>query len=598
MDERELGELIERVKAGRLGRRRFVQALIGLGVTAPLAAGMLARAGQARARGAGPAVAPARRGGGPLRLLYWQAPTILNPHLATGVKDVAGSRIFYEPLAEFDAEGNLVAVLAAELPTLQNGGLARDGSWVIWQLKRGVSWHDGKPFTADDVLFTHEYAADPATAATTFGVYRDLERVERLSEHSVKVVFKRPTPFWAEPFCGSEGLIVPQHVFVSYRGGKSREAPANLKPVGTGGYRLVDFKPGDTVRAEINPGYHVPNRPFFDAVELKGGGDAVSAARAVLQTGEYDFAWNVQVEDDILRRLERSGKGRVLISPSSAPEHILVNFSDPWKEVDGERSNPRVPHPVLTDPATRAALALLVDRAGIQEQIYGRLAQTTANFLNTPSRFRSPNTRWEFSIERASQILDAAGWKRGPDGARAKDGKKLRLVLQSSINAPRQKAQAIVKQAATKAGIEMELKAVVASAFFSSDPANPDTSSHFSADLQMYATFMPTPDPQRFMEQFTSWQMASKANKWALSNTTRWRNDDYDRLWKAAEREMDAVKRAALFIRMNDLVVGQAVVIPVVWRNEAAAVSHTLRGVEITPWGSNLWNLAAWHRQG
>jgi peptide/nickel transport system substrate-binding protein len=598
MDEPALRELIREVEAGRLTRRRFTRAMIALGLTAPLAAQMFTRTPSALAQASAGAGAPTRRGGGgQLRLLYWQAPTILNPHLSTGVKDFAGARVFYEPLAEFDSEGDLVPVLAAELPSSKNGGLAKDGTWVVWRLKPRVSWHDGQLLTADDVVFTWEYAADPATAATTFGIYRDLERVEKLGEHLVKVVFKQPTPFWAAPFCGGNGLVIPRHLFAGFRGAKSREAPANIKPVGTGPYRYVDFKPGDTLRAEINRDYHVANLPFFDSLEMKGGGDAVSAARAVLQTGEYDFAWNVQVEDDILRRLEHGGKGHVLIGSGSSPEHIRVNFSDPWREVDGERSSAKTAHPLLSDATVRAALALLVDRAGIQEQIYGRLAQTTANFLNLPSRFRSPNTRWEFNIDRANQILDAAGWKRGPDGIRGKDAKKLKMVFQSSINAPRQKTQAIVKQAAVRAGIELELKSVVASAFFSSDPANPDTSSHFYADLQMYAIFMGRPDPQRFMEQFTSWQIASKGNKWALPNNTRWRSDDYDRVWKAADAEMDPVKRAALFIRMNDMVIQNVVVIPIVWRNEAVAVSHKLKGVDLTPWGSNLWNLASWYRQ-
>jgi len=596
VDEESLRRAIAEVRAGRLSRRRFLHAMAALGLAAPLAAQLIGPA-PLRAQ-APPAFSPTRRGGGgPLRLLYWQAPTILNPHLAVGVKDVTGSRIFYEPLADFDAEGQLVPVLAAEVPSVQNGGVSRDGTAVTWTLKKGVSWHDGTPLTAADLVFTWEYAADPATAATTLGIYRDLERVEMLGEHSVKVVFKQPNPFWAEPFCGSGGSVIPRHVFGPYRGARSREAPVNLKPVGTGPYRLVDFSPGDMVRAELYPGYHVANRPFFDSVEMKGGGDAVSAARAVLQTGESDFAWNVQVEDDILRRLEQGGKGRVLISPSSSPEHLRLNFSDPWREVDGERSSARTSHALLSDPAVRTALGLLVDRGGIQEQIYGRTGQATANFLNAPARFRSPNTRWEHSVDRANQALDAAGWKRGADGVRAREGKRLKLVFQTSINAPRQKAQAIIKQAAARAGIEMELKAVVASVFFSSDPANPDTSAHFCADLQMYAIFMGRPDPQRFMEQFTSWQIAQRDNKWALSNNTRWRSEEYDRLWKTAEREMDAVKRAALFIRMNDLVVREGVVIPIVWRNEATAVAHRLRGVEITPWGSNLWNLASWHRQ-
>jgi peptide/nickel transport system substrate-binding protein len=592
VDAPALRALARDVTLGRLGRRRFLAILAGLGISAPLAAQLLPpRPARAQAP-----PASARRGG-PLRLLYWQAPTILNPHLATGVKDAAAARLFYEPLAAFDPEGNLVPQLAAEVPTRDNGGLARDGTWVRWRLKKGVTWHDGRPLTADDCVFTWEYAADPATAATSISAYRDLERVEKLDDQTFRVLFKRPVPFWAIPFCGAAGVVLPRHVFERYRGGASREAPANLKPLGTGPFRAVDFRPGDTVRAEGFPGYHTAGRPWFDTVEMKGGGDAASAARAVLQTGEYDFAWNMQVEDELLRRLEVNAKGKVLFTPSSSTEFVELNFSDPLKEVDGERASARTTHPLLADPAVRGALAMLVDRGAIQQEIYGRQAETTPNFLVAPVRFRSPNTRWEFSVERASATLDAAGWKRGTDGVRVKDGRRLRLLFQTSINAPRQKTQAIVKQACARAGIEVELKSVVASAYFSSDTANPDTVRHFYADLQMYQQLMGRPDPQLFMERFTSWQIASKENKWSLSNSGRWRSDEYDRLWRAAEGEMDPAKRAALFIKMNDLVVQNVVVIPVLWRNDATAVSARLRGVEISPWESNLWNIAQWRME-
>src|SRR4029453_13889692 len=244
-------------------------------------------------------------------------------------------------------------------------------------------------------------------------------------------------------------------------------------------------RPGDTVRAEGFPGYHTAGRPWFDTVEMKGGGDAASAARAVLQTGEYDFAWNMQVEDELLRRLGVKPKGKVLFTPSSSTEFVELNFSDPLKEVDGERASARTTHPLLADPAVRGALAMLVDRGAIQQEIYGRQGETTPNFLVAPVRFRSPNPRWEFSVERASATLDAAGWKRGTDGVRVKDGRGLPFLFQTPINAPPQKAQAIVKQACARAGIEVELKSVVASAYFSSDTANPDTARPFYADLQM-----------------------------------------------------------------------------------------------------------------
>jgi len=597
MEERELRALVDQVKAGALSRRRFVRMMVGLGLTAPMAAQMLASAGVAQAQTKWTFNPTKRGGGGLVKALWWQAPTLLNPHFANGTKDQDACRIFYEPLASYDPDGNVIPVLAAETPSVQNGAVAKDGMSVTWKLKKNVVWHDGKPFTADDVVFNWEYVMDPATAAVTIGPYRDIVRIDKLDSHTVKIVFKSPTPFWSAPFCGAaNGVIIPKHLFQAFKGDKSREAPTNLKPVGTGPYRFGDFKPGDIVRGELNPNYHVPNRPFFDQVEMKGGGDAIGAARAVIQTGEYDYAWNMQVEDEILKRLEQGGKGRADIVAGGNIEHIQVNTTDPWTEVEGERSSAKTKHPTLSDPAVRQALNLLVDRGSVQEEIYGRTGIATANFVNAPSRFVSKNTKWEFSVDKANQILESAGWKRGGDGVRAKDGKKLKFVYQTSINNPRQKTQQIVKQACAKAGIELELKAVTANVFFSSDPANPDTYSHFYTDLQMYTTTMTQPDPQRFMDQFASWEVAAKDNKFALTNKTRWRNEEYDKTWKAAETEMDPVKRAALFVKMNDLVIQNVVVIPVVFRPRVAAISNRMRDVVQSGWDSDFWALAYWSK--
>jgi peptide/nickel transport system substrate-binding protein len=597
MEERELRTLIGAVKAGTLSRRRFVQMMIGLGVTAPMAAQMLASAGVAQAQTKWTFNPTKRGGGGFVKTLWWQAPTLLNPHFANGTKDQDACRIFYEPLGAYDPDGNIVPVLAAEVPSLQNGQVAKDGLSVTWRLKKNVAWHDGKPFTADDVVFNWEYVMDTGTAAVTVGQYRDISRIDKLDSHTVKLVFKSPMPFWSAGFCGPSGLIIPKHLFQAFKGDKSREAPANVKPVGTGPYRFVDFKPGDIVRGELNPTYHVPNRPFFDQIEMKGGGDAPSAARAVLQTAEFDYAWNMQVEDEILKRWEQGGKGRADIVSGGNIEHIQLNFTDPWTEVDGEKSSIKTKHPILSDVAVRQALNLLVDRGSVQEEIYGRTGIATANFVNAPARFVSKNTKWEFSVDKANQILENAGWKRGADGIRAKDGKKLKFVYQTSVNAPRQKTQQIVKQACAKAGIDLDLKAVLAGVYFSSDPANPDTYSHFYTDLQMYTTTMTQPDPQRFMDQFASWEVSAKDNKFALTNKTRWRSEEYDRAWKAAETEMDPVKRAALFVKMNDLVIQNIVVIPVVFRPRVAAISSRMRDVVQSGWDGDFWALAYWSKQ-
>jgi peptide/nickel transport system substrate-binding protein len=596
MDEQHLHRLLSAVRSGRLSRRGFVRRMAAVGLTAPLASQLLAIAGAAPAGAQAPSgYTPTRAGGGgPLKILYWQGATLLNPHFAVGTKDQDGSRLFYEPLAGWASDGTLVPFLAAEIPSIENGGLAADGRSVTWKLRRDVKWHDGEQFSADDVMFNHEYALNPATAAVTSGTYAPVQ-VEKVDDFTVRVLFSQPTPFWAEPFVGTRGMIIPKHKFKDFVGDKSRDAPTNLHPIGTSAYRFTDFKPGDIVRAERNPNYYLPTRPHFDTVEVKGGGDAVSAARAVLQTGDFDYAWNLQVEDDILKRLEAGGRGRVNIVETGNIEFIQLQNTDPWNEVDGERGSLKSKHPTLTDPAVREALNLLVDRKAVQDFIYGRTGIATANYLNNPPRYRSPNTSFEFNIAKANEILDQGGWTRGAGGIRAKEGRQLKFVFQTSINAPRQKTQAIIKQACQRAGIDLELKSVTASVFFSSDVANPDTYTKFFADMQMYTTTMSQPDPQIFMGAFLSNEAATRENKWQGRNITRWQNAEFDRTWQAATAELDPVKRAALLIQCNDLVIRHRVVIPVVARPLVSASARTLRD-SLSGWDNTFWNLRDWFR--
>ncbi len=369
--------------------------------------------------------------------------------------------------------------------------------------------------------------------------------------------------------------------------------------MGTGPYRIIDFKPADLVRAEAYADYHVPHQPFFDALEIKGGGDAVSAARAVLQTGEYDLAWTLVVEHDILSRLETAGKGRVIRSTGGDVEMIVLNASDPWTEFDGERGSAKSRHPAFSDPAVRTALSLLVDRKGLQEAVLGPNAVMTANVLNNPPRFRGSAAMPAFSTVNANQVLDAAGWNKGADGIRAKAGPngqvRLKLVFQTTVNGERQKVQTVFKSACSKAGIDIEIKAVTPAVFFGADVANPDTNQKFWADMQMHQFTMNEPDPQAFMERFTSEQVAQKDNKWASRNSLRWSHAEYDALFKAAQTELDPVKRAAMFIRMNDLLVNDGYVIPLASGRRTLAAAHKLVPA-LSAWDGNTWAIGSWYR--
>ena len=594
MNENDIRKAIAEVKQGTLSRRAFIRTMAAVGIAAPVASQILIWNDVAMADATLQYKPTKAGGGGPLKILLWQAPTLLNPHFALGTKDQVASRIFFEPLAGWDKDGNLIPCLAAEVPTKANGGLAADGMSVTWKLKQGVTWHDGKPFTADDVVFTWTYAADLATAAYTTGSYQNI-KVEKIDDHTVKVMFKDPTPFWADPFVGSVGQILPKHHFGDYVGAKSRDAPGNLKPVGTGPYKFVEFRPGDLIRAERNPDYHVKNQPHFDTLEIKGGGDAVSAARTVLQTSEYDYAWNLLVEDEVLKRMEASGKGRVEFTPSGGLEFIILNVTDPWTEVDGERSSVKTKHPTLSDPAVRRAINLLIDRDAIQKYIYGRGGIATASFVNQPSQFKSSKLTYEFDVEKANRILDEAGWKMGADGIREKGGKKLKFVFQTSINAPRQKTQAIIKQACQRAGIDIELKSVTASVFFSSDVGNPDTYSKFYCDMEMYNATQPQPDPERFLNQCVSWEISTKDNKWLGRNVSRWSDPEADKAYKAAQKELDPVKRAALLIKVNEIFCEANVFLPLLSRNFVGGAINGLMA-DISGWDVTTWNLGSWYR--
>jgi peptide/nickel transport system substrate-binding protein len=594
MIEDELRRLVDHARHGVLSRRQALGRLMGLGLSLPAAGFLLMEAGVAATKT--PFIyKPTRRGGGgTLRLLEWQMATLLNPHFATGLKDGFGSRIFYEPLVQWDADGNLEPVLAAEIPSRANGGLAADGRSVIWKLKRSVTWHDGEPFTADDVLFNWRYAIDPAAATVNLSSYRNLT-MEKIDSHTVRVVFASPSPFWPGQY--SQVLLIPRHLFAAFGGARSREAPNNNRPVGTGPYTFVEFRPGDSLRAALDPRYHLPARPHFDTLEIKGGGDASSAARAVLQTGEYDYAGSLVVEDDVLKRMETGGKGRVELLEGSTTSAIYLNFADPRADVNGERSHPMTRHPLFSDARVRGAMAHLIDRTSIETFLYGRQGRATSNYINHPDRYRSGTVGVDFDVAKANALLEAAGWKRGADGIREKNGTKLTLLFQAAISSFGQKLQAIVKQAAQQAGIAIELKGVTPSVFFSADEGNPDTYGKFYADMQTYSWTNASPDPEGLMQCFVSWEVCSKANKWLGQNLVRWQNADFDSLFRASESELDPVKRAALFIRMNDLVVGDGYVQPIIDRLTVRAMARGLVA-PLSGWQNDMATLAHWYRVG
>ena len=543
--------------------------------------------------------------GDTLNILYWQAASILNPYLSGGTKDIEAASLILEPLARYDENGNMVPWLVDEIPTVENGGVAEDLTSITWQLKEGLVWSDGTPVTAEDAVFSVEYCLNPDMGCNALSNFESVESAEVIDELTFKINFSSPKPFPYGPLVGSVAPVIQKAQFEECQGAKAQECTEqNFGPIGTGPYKVTEFKANDVVVYDINENYRDPNKPFFKEAIFKGGGDAAAAARAVLETGEADYAWNVQVEHQILAQMELAGKGKVVPAFSTGVERLMVNFTNPDPALGDDRSrwtpDNEFPHPFLSDPTVRRALSLAIDRNTIATQLYGVSAKPTCNVLPAPSIYVS-TTNDEClvqDIDQANQILDEAGIvDTDGDGVREMpDGTPLKILYQTSTNSLRQSTQALLKQWWSQIGVDTELRNIDAAVFFGGDPASPDTYGKFYADIEMYTNDFDGTDPESYMGNWHSREISGEENQWLGNNIPRWQSDEYDALVEELSQTAELEARAEIAKQMNDMLMQNYVMIPLVHRGSPSAHSNSLLGVRMNAWDSELWNIADWSR--
>ena len=549
----------------------------------------------------------AKRGSdGQLNLLYWQAPSTMNPNLSGGTKELEASSVVLEPLARYDEKGNMLPWLAESIPTVANGGVSKDLTSITWKIKRGIKWSDGSALTADDAVFTYEYCTNPDTGCTQTNYYSDIQSVKAIGSQTVKIQFKVPKPFPYQAFVGYNSPILQKAQFDGCQGAKAQECnKQNFYPIGTGPFKVVDFKPNDVIVFEANPNYRDASKPAFNKLVFKGGGDATSAARAVLETGEMDYAWNLQVEPEILTKMQQAGKGTVVSAFGTAVERLMGNFTNPYTTNDEHRSeyiggnNNRNAHPFLSDYNVRRALSLAIDRQILVDAGYGQAGKISCNVLPAPAIYAS-NANDECKTQKiteANRLLDAAGWKRGSDGIRQKDGVRISILYQTSTNSVRQATQAFIKEMWKQIGVETELRNISASVFFGGDVGSPDTYQKFYADIEMYTNTFSGTDPETYMSNWTCKEMAQKSNKWGGNNMPRWCNPAYDALSAKMAKTAALKDRIQLAKAMNDMLMQDYAMIPLIHRGGVSAHSNTISGVRMNEWDSELWNIADWSRK-
>ncbi len=542
--------------------------------------------------------------GGTLTVIYWQAPSNLNPYLSGGTKEIDASSVVIEPLARYDETGALVPILAQEIPSIDNGGVSDDLTSITWNLKEGVMWSDGTPLTAADVVFTYEYCSTEETGCSSSNFYDGIATVEADGETSVTITFEEPTPFPYLPFVSSQAPILQAAQFDGCIGAAAQECTdQNFMPIGTGPFTVTEFRPNDAVLFAANENYRDPNKPFFSELFWKGGGDAAAAARAVLETGEADYAWNLQVEPEVLTQMELAGNGKVVNAFASNVERLMVNFTNPDPDLGDDRAeymDGDNPHPFLSDIAVRQALSLAIDRNILVQVGYGQAGRPTCNVVPAPAAVVSTANDGclQQDIDGANALLDDAGYvDTDGDGIReTPDGVPLRILYQTSTNSVRQGTQALIKQMWEQIGVETELRNIDASVFFGGDPASPDTYGKFYADIEMYTNGSSGTDMQAYLGNWTTDQISGATNNWLGSNVPRWYNEEYDGMFAELTTTGDQAARASLVMQLNDMLIQDYAMIPLIHRGSVSAHANTLLGVRMNPWDSEVWNVADWSR--
>ena len=547
-----------------------------------------------------PAAFAERGADGNVNVLYWQAPSTLNPYLSSGTKDVETASLILEGLGGFNEKGEVVARLADGVPTVENGGVAADLTSITWKLQPGLLWSDGSPVTSADAKFTWEYCTHPEGGCAQAARYEGVTAIETPDDLTIVIKFSAPKPNPYTAFVGGTSPILQAAQFANCLGAAASTCTEqNFGPIGTGPFVVTEFKTNDTVSLAANANYRDPAKPAFATMTVKGGGDAEAAARAVMETGEFDYAWNTQINPELQAAMAGGGKGVFQNGFGTLVERIEMNMTDPSADLpEGERSTTKHPHPILSDIKVRTALSKAIDRQILVDVGYGSAGRPTCNLVPAPEMFASDNTGClTQDMDGAKALLDEAGWVVGADGIREKDGKKLKLLYQTSTNPVRQDFQALIKGWWNEIGVEVELKNIDASVFFGGDAGSPDTFQKFYSDVEMYANNFDGTDPEPYLAQYMCDKIPGPDNQWQGENINRFCDPAYDELVKEMSATAEMGKRSELAKKMNDMLTKDSmVVVPLVDRGRLSAVSTTLGGVVLNTWDTELWNAQDWFR--
>ncbi len=519
--------------------------------------------GREKAAPQAPQVPAKMQPGGQLIYGSLMEPNTLNPLLSDLLATAEVGSLIFSGLVQVNEKGEWLPDLATEVPTLQNGGVSRDGLTVTYRLRPGVTWHDGAPFTSADVKFTWETIMNRRANVVSREGYDKISAVETPDANTVVVRFRQ----YYAPFLTLFTTILPQHVLAKAE--DINKAAFNRAPVGTGPFKLKEWRIADALVFEVNHAYY-RGRPNLDGIVYKVIPDS-SIMLTQLKAGEVDIVSNVGLAQ--LEQVKAISGVRAVVTPNLIWEHVDFNLDNV----------------LFQDVKVRRAIALAIDRQAI---ITGALKGVASAAVGDQSPLS-----WAYNpvvqppardVAAARELLTQAGFTPGADGIFAKGGRRLafNLVTTAGNKTRELVADAVVRQL-KEAGVEATVRLVDVPVFF----GDVLRSRRFEAAMFAWVAGLDPDDASLWHSR----NIPGARNGYQGQNYAGWRNPEVDALTETAARTVDLEARKQAYFRIQELMMEEAPVIPLYFRSNIDAVRDTVVNYKPNPsQAGNLWNAREW----
>ncbi len=530
-------------------------------------------------------------GGGTVTLILPEEPTTLNFFLADAaiVRQVADSTSM-TGLATIDENGEFTAVLAEELPTLENGGLSDDFLTVTWKLRDGLKWSDGETLTSDDVRFTIEVLSNPDSGALVGTSGFDLiSNVETPDDLTTVLTYSEPYPGYLDQF--AYGLF-PRHAT-----GEPAEMASwewNRNPVTAGPFILSNWASGESISFTRNPNYYEVGKPYLDGLVFAIVPEPAAQSAMMLNSEAQVHLWPGEFKADYDEFLK--GKAQQYLIPGIWNMAIDFNLSAPF---DGDPTA-ATPHPILGDIRVRQAIASAIDYQTLQQDVLqGSVGDSTNPFAYGWYKCELPR-KFGYDVDKANQLLDEAGWAMGDDGIRvaqgamyAEDGTRLSLELQGyTAFDPLQLTEEFIVENLKAIGVEARIQNYDFSIIFGSYE---DNSPRAVGDYDMLIFDRGfTTEPQGYnFDAYHSSRIPTEANPTG-GNYFRWENPAVDAALELSGSSFDTQTRKDAYCEVGQAVLDDMPQIYLYLFQDNYGIADSLTGYTLNTWGSMSWGAQNW----